>query len=496
MSNSDTDKGMIKTLIDKGFDFHQQGKLEDAEPLYEEVLRFDSENAEVYNLIGVLKLQKGEIDLAIEYILKAISISPMEYFYEILFQALIRKEDFQSIIGYENTVNTLYSGSFSLLFDLAFAFKKLNKHKEALKYYEKALRIDPTHYDGWSNVSNIYDIEGRVNDAISAMEVCHSLRPEDDDTKYFLSRLYLKAKNYKKGLPLFEKRPSKKVAFQSQLKTLPEKVREDNEWKGEDIRNKSIYIYLEAGYGDSIMFARYLPLVAQKCKKLTLMCHKELTSLFEINKAHLGIDEIVNTFIPNAPLDIDVHSSNLSLPLCLGLKGDDIFVSPEGYIVPDMSMVDEFKEKYFNTDKIKVGIKWRGNTAFDTDRVIPSEYFNQLIDLGNAQYYSFQTFEGADEIGKLNNIIDIGKDLTDFSQTAAALRNLDLVICNDTSLAHLAGAMRIPCWVLLPYNTDWRWHNSTDKCDWYESVKLFRQKNINDWQSVFNQVMDEMGVNE
>ena len=160
-------------------------------------------------------------------------------------------------------------------------------------------------------------------------------------------------------------------------------------------------------------------------------------------------------------------------------------------------MVEEFRQRYFDNDKIKVGIKWHGNTSFDQERVIPAEYFNRLIDLGNAQYYSFQTFEGSEEVNKLNpSIIDIGKDLTNFNQTAAALRNLDLVICNDTSLVHLAGAMRVPCWVMLPYNTNWRWHTDLSNCDWYESVKLFRQKNIDDWQSVFDQIIQEMGVNE
>ena len=80
----------------------------------------------------------------------------------------------------------------------------------------------------------------------------------------------------------------------------------------------------------------------------------------------------------------------------------------------------------------------------------------------------------------------------DFSQTAAALKNLDLVICNDTSLVHLAGAMQIPCWVMLPYEVNWRWHTDLSRCDWYESVKLFRQKSIDDWQSVFEQILEEM----
>ena len=121
-----------------------------------------------------------------------------------------------------------------------------------------------------------------------------------------------------------------------------------------------------------------------------------------------------------------------------------------------------------------------------------AELFNQLTKIDNTQFYSFQTFEGSEDVGKLDNIIDIGSDLIDFSQTAAALRNLDLVICNDTSLVHLAGAMKIPCWVMLPYDTDWRWGTDLSKCSWYESVKLFRQKSIGDWQSVFDQVLNEM----
>ena len=88
------------------------------------------------------------------------------------------------------------------------------------------------------------------------------------------------------------------------------------------------------------------------------------------------------------------------------------------------------------------------------------------------------------------DVTDIGSDLIDFSQTAAALINLDLVICNDTSLAHLAGALGIPCFVLLPYDVNWRWHSDITKCDWYDSIKLFRQKSIGNWDSVFEEVKD------
>lgn len=484
-------KDNVKALIKAGFERHQNEELDDAENLYREALKLDTKNAEAYNLMGVLKLQKAEPELAVDYILKAISIDPTDYFYETLFQAYIRCGDYKGIIANEETVKTLFPTNFSLLFDLALAFKNEHRNKEALKYYEKALHINPMSYDGWSNVANIYSMEGRAKDAISAMEICYKLKPKDDDTAYFLAKDYFKSNQYEKGFPLFEHRNSKKVAFVSQSKTLPTTVREDNLWKGENIKNKNIFVYYEAGYGDAIMYARYLPMLAEKCKKLTYMCHKELAPLYEINK-HLGIDELVYTFIHDKNLDVDVHAPLLSLPYLLGLKGEDIFAHREGYIVPDMELVEKYHQEIFYTDKIKVGIKWRGNTTFDKDRVIPAELFNQLTETENTQFYSFQTFEGSEDVTKIENIIDIGKDLIDFSQTAAALRNLDLVICNDTSLAHLAGAMKVPCWVMLPYDVDWRWGTDLSKCNWYESVKLFRQKSIGDWQSVFSQIREEM----
>ena len=484
-------KENVESLIKAGFDHHQNNELEDAENLYREALKLDSGNAEAYNLMGVLKLQKAEPEVAVEYIRKAISIDPADYYYETLFQAYIRCGDYKGIIANEDVVKNMYPKNFSLLFDLAVAFKTEHRNKEALKYYEKALHINPMSYDGWSNVANIYSEEGRAKDAVSAMEICYNLRPEDDETAFFLAKDYFKANQYEKGLPLFERRLSRKVAFASQNKTFSDKVREDNFWKGENIKDKNIFVYYEAGYGDAIMYARYLPLLAKRCKKLTYMCHRELEPLYKINK-HFGIDELTYTFIPDKELDIDVHASLLSLPYLLGLKGNDIFAYSEGYIVPDMELVEEYRQKFFDTDKIKIGIKWRGNTTFDKDRVIPADLFNQLINVENTQFYSFQTFEGAEDIRKLDNIIDIGKDLIDFSQTAAALRNLDLVICNDTSLAHLAGAMHIPCWIMLPFGVDWRWGSDMSKCKWYDSVKLFRQKSVGDWQSVFDQILEEM----
>jgi len=478
-------------IINVGFDLHQQGKLEEAESAYMEALKKDSKNAEVYNLIGVLKLQQAEVETAVEYIEKAIEISPQAYFYETLFQAYIRNKDYENILSKKDLILKLYSNNFSLLFNLALACKNLNKNREAIQLYEKALSVNPSSYNAWFNLAHLYSVEAETKNAVSALKVCNKLKPKDSETEYFLSLALMRIKDYKNGLKYFEKRLCRETAYALQNKSYPNKIRQDNLWKGENIKNKTLLVYYEAGFGDTIMFARYLPIVSKMCKKLKLIISKPLSLLFKNNK-HMGISEIYDTFIPESDIEFDVHAPLMSLPYILGLKNKEVFAYSEGYLTVPEENIEECRQRWFDNDNIKIGIKWQGNTYYDKDRVIPTEMFNTLMNFNNVKWYSFQTFEGSEGASELNGVIDIGKDLINFHQTASALANLDLVICNDTSLAHLAGAMGIPCWILLPYEVNWRWHTDLSVCDWYDSVRLFRQKAIGDWNSVFSEVREEI----
>ena len=488
MSNTAQDD--ISNLINIGFSYHQNGNLDEAESTYKEALEYDNKNAEIFNLLGVLKLQKNDVISAINWIEKAIEIMPDSYFYETLIQAYVRAGLYKQIVARENEILEKFPENFSLLFNIALANTKTKNIKTAIKFYNRALKINPASYDAWFNLSHLYNIENETQNAISALEICKKIKPNDIDTDYFLSLALLKSKNYNKGLKLFENRFSKQTAVALQEKTYPNKASHNNLWKGENIKNKTIYVYYEAGFGDVIMFSRYIPLLAEKCKKIIFLPQKPLVPLFKDNP--LGIDEVIEKYIPEKDINFDVHAPLLSLPYLLGLKNEKIFPYSEGYIRPNKELAKEYKNKFFNNNKIKVGIKWQGNTYYDQNRAIPTKYFKPLMEVENTQYYSFQTFEGAEDIKELEGIIDIGKDLIDFGQTAAALSNLDIVICNDTSLAHLAGAMGIPCWVILPYEVDWRWHNDLNKCDWYDSIKLFRQHAIDDWQGVFDDILNEM----
>ena len=172
-----------------------------------------------------------------------------------------------------------------------------------------------------------------------------------------------------------------------------------------------------------------------------------------------------------------------------------MFVGKSGYLKADNEIVERYKKEYFNNDSFKIGIKWRGNTHYEMDRVIDIKSFTKLFNIPNTKFYSFQTFEGAEDLNEIINdydIVDIGKTVKNFSDTAGALENMDLIICNDTSLAHLAGAMNKHCWILLPYLYNWRWHLDLTKCDWYDSVKLYRQKESGNWDEIFDRMYSDL----
>ena len=192
----------------------------------------------------------------------------------------------------------------------------------------------------------------------------------------------------------------------------------------------------------------------------------------------------------------DYHIPFLSIPHVLHLKGDEMFVHhDDGYLRPNSAKVYYYREKYCRNDKLKIGIKWQGNTHYDKERVLNVKDFFPLFEVENTQFYSFQTFEGSEKLMQIKDqydIVDLGSTFSNFSDTAGAIENMDLIISNDTSLVHLAGAMKKSCWVLLPYIYNWRWHTDLSKCDWYDSVKIYRQNVLGDWSGVFTKLKENL----
>lgn len=483
------DKDERKKLFDIAFRLHSSGKVEEAKVLYEKILNYYPEDAEILNLKGLCELKLKNYDNAENLIKKAISIKKEQFFFESLSKVYFEQKK------YKEELETLTDGEklFGLNYDFAYFLGLSNKNcgnfEKAEEYYLKALEFNQKSLDLYNNLAILYLLLNKFEEAKECYEKSLEIEPDNRDAKYFLSLCLFRLKDYKNGLPYFESRLCRETAIVTEEKTYPNLISKSKIWEGEDISDKTLYTYYEAGFGDMIMFARYIPLLLKRCKKLIIKPQVELTQLFREN---FPTAEVMDYFVSEQELDFDVHIPFLSVPYVLGLSNEEIFVYRDGYLKADSEKVKKYKEDFFNNDKFKIMIKWQGNTFYDTERVINTEAFDPLFDLKNVQVYSAQTFAGSEEFEKLSskhNIIDISKSFKDFSYTAAAVENSDLVICNDTSLAHVAGAMNKPCIILLPYNYNWRWHTDLSYCDWYKSVSLALTGRYENWETLMERVV-------
>ena len=448
----------MDTLLE-ALELHRNGNFSEAEKIYNEILKIEPQNVQILELLSDIKIQKKE---------------------------------FQSCFDICHKVLELDSNNKEALFNSAIASKNLGNFEDAIEYYKKVLSLYPNLAEAYYNIASLYADIGDMNGSIYYYNKALEYNPEDKETKYFIGIAYMKNRQYKEGLKFFENRLCRLSAVVTQEHTYPNLMREAKLWNGEYVPDKIIYTYYEAGFGDVLMFARYLPFLEKKCKQVILKTQVPLEELFKENFPNI---HVMHYFEPENKIHFDYHVPILSLPYALGLDEDNMFVAKGGYLKANPDKVKSYHDRFFDNDLIKIGIKWQGNTKYDWDRVIDVKEFVKLFQVPNTRFYSFQTFEGSEgvnELKKYYDIVDIGSTLNNFSDTAGAIENLDLVICNDTSLAHVAGAMNKPCWVLLPYLYNWRWHQDLTKCDWYDSVKLFRQDNPGNWDSVFESLYNEL----
>lgn len=477
----------IKDKIDLALQFHQSGELKKAEKLYREILVDSPDNFDVLNLLGLLKLQEKQFNDAVFYIQKALELNPCAYFFESLGRAHLGNFDFIRAIECFKTVVRLKPDDFDVYFNLAMAYKNNKQFEEAIKTYRLALELKPDCADVYFNLANIYE---NMDDTQAALEyykksVEHNI--ENSHVNYFLAVSYLKLKDFKNGWDYYEYRPSKEFGILTQA--LCHDLASKPLWAGEKMPDKTLFAYYEAALGDSIMYARYLPLLSKMFKKVLFKPQYNLVELFK--KSDLGV-EILDGYSKN--FEFDVHIPLMSVPFVLKHNSENDIPLIEGYLKSNPTKVQEYK-KYFENDKFKVGIKWCGNPAYDTNRIIPLEAFYKILDSDNIQFYSLQKGAGEEELERLPenySVVDLAPTFNDFEDTAAAIENLDLVICNDTSVAHLAGALGKSCWVLLPYVSNWRWHNDFSYSPWFKDIKLFKQTTPDDWSDVFEKVLYEL----
>ncbi|HUY33552.1 MAG TPA: tetratricopeptide repeat protein [Pirellulales bacterium] len=262
-------------------------------------------------------------------------------------------------------------------------------------------------------------------------------------------------------------------------------------WDGSPLAGRTILLHTEQGLGDTLHFIRYAQLVQQRGGRVIVACQPPLVPLLGRSR---GIERIVAQGDPLPPCD--VHAPLLSLPRIFGTTLENIPATTP-YLEADPRLVDRWREKLTTIPGFKVGIAWQGSRTYrhDRGRSVPLAAFAPLASLSSVRLISLQKGDGSEQLAGVAgrfDVLDLGGRLDEvggaFMDTAAVMKNLDLVITSDTAIPHLAGALGVPVWVALSHVPDWRWFLDRDESPWYPTMVLFRQARRGDWQGVFERI--------
>ena len=431
---------------------HNEGKLNEAELIYRKILDKVPYNADALHLLGVIAHQVGKCEEAIRYISEAIRLNP------------------NSAIFYSN---------------LGMAQDALGKEDESTESFKKALEINPSYdkaYLSHYNLGVYYMGKGQVKEALEHYNNAIELNENFFEARWNRSLVLLLLGRFEEGWREYEYRFKKKKSSDTRNFGKPK-------WDGSSFEGKKILIVSEQGFGDTINFIRYVPLVKEKGGYVILECKKELRGLFE---GFSGIDELVDKekdAVPGIEFDFYIHL--MSLP---GIFNTNLNNIPNKipYLKAKPRLTKRFKDE-INTNNFKIGIVWAGNPTQDNDknRSTTFEKFKILKKIPGVDLFSLQKGKKSRQLDD-TYLINVADKISDFSDTAAIIENLDLIISVDTSVTHLSGAMGKLTWTLLTYMPDWRWLLDRNDSPWYPGMKLFRQPRPGDWNSVFNEVSKEL----
>lgn len=261
-------------------------------------------------------------------------------------------------------------------------------------------------------------------------------------------------------------------------------------WTGkEDLKNATLLVHYEQGYGDNFLMFGYMPRLVKLAKKVIYYIQNNAYELVKNNE--FGVEVYCQKLIEPQKLDFDYHIPCMSIPIALNLDKENISVGG-GYIKPNKELVEKFKEKYFKTDKLKIAVAFEG-VASNKKRDIPLENLLLLDKLDNVELYCFtkDVDDKTLKTFKYHKVINIAKDFENFADTAAALENVDVVVSSDNCILNLAGAIGKKTLGVFNYHYEFRWYDLTgENCGWYTSVKPIVNNAYNDWNVSMQKVVE------
>ena len=378
--------------------------------------------------------------------------------------------------------------------NLGLLFQELKRFEEAEAVCRRAIVLKPWYAEAYDNLGNLLKERKRFEEAEAAYRQAIALQPGYVGAQWNLSLLLLSLGRFEEAWPLHEVRyhPENR-----ERRTYPPSL-PFSQWQGESLLGKSILVYPEQGFGDEIQFARYVSLFkARGASRVTLACKPPLRPLLQ---TVAGVDRVVVLAEDHAVEASDFWVFPLSLPLRFHTTLDTIPVELP-YLAADPELVEHWLPR-LPPSPFRIGLVWKGSGGHknDANRSLPGlSALAPLWSVPEVSFVSLQKGQGEEEaLSPPENqpLLNLGAEIRDFADTAAIISQLELVICVDTAIAHLAGALGKPCWVLLPaIGTDWRWLQERADSPWYPGVlRLFRQEQAEDgWGSTVARVAAALG---
>jgi tetratricopeptide (TPR) repeat protein len=497
------------------------GRYAQAQDLCHQVLRHHPRNAVALHLLGVTAYHMGQVPAALDLMRQAVAARPDVAIYHSnlceMYRLTGRLDDAlaagQQAVGldprspqahgnlgivhyerddYEAAIDS-YQRAIALAPDvpqhysnLGNAFRAIHRLEESIAAHQRAIALQPDFVDAYANLGSALHLIGRLDDAVAAFRHTIALAPQNGNAHHGLSIIMLLRGELPEGWDEYEWR-WRSTEVQPRRLT-------GQEWLGEPLNGRRLLIHAEQGFGDVLHFCRYLPLFRERIGRALFLVPQALHGLMAATFPWL---DVIYPGLRTTGVGHDVYTAVLSLPR---LHRTTLATIPATvpYLAVPAAARQRWAERIGNGEGLRVGIVWAGNPKHinDLNRSLPLNALAPVLGVAGVRFFSLQVGGREREIERLpeGKVTDLAPELGDFIESAAAIAALDLVIAVDTSVAHLAGALGKPVWVMLPWVPDWRWLLDRSDSPWYPTMRLYRQPVRHDWTTVLQQVADDLAA--
>ncbi|QWD72184.1 glycosyltransferase family protein [Polynucleobacter sp. UB-Raua-W9] len=464
-------------------------EYENALDAYDKSLKIDPKYEEAWSNKGNALYELNRYDEAIAHYDRALTIQPRyAEGWSNKGNTLKELKRYDDAITHFDKALSLRSDYHEAWTNKGVTLHELGRYDDAITHFDKALSLRSDYHEAWTNKGVTLHELGRCDEAIAHYDKALNHRSDYHEASWNKGLSLLLRGDFENGLPLYEGRWDSKSVSEKAGKRIFDKPT----WLGvESLQGKIILIYGEQGVGDFIQFCRYVKLVADLGAKIILETPKSLATLME------GFEGVSQLVIKGEELPyFDYQCPLLSIPLALNTNISTI-PAHNLYLTVSSNKVEEWRLRLGEKRKKRVGLVWSSMSNFKEDskrslklldfiKALPDDRFEYIClqkELKNCDKEFFENYK---------KIRFFGDQLVDFSDTAALIENLDLVISSCTSVPHLSGALGKETWILLSHVPDWRWLLDRVDSPWYPSVKLYRQPVIGDWGSVLDRVKGDL----